>query len=141
MRKLISSLVFRFQDTKVKYPKILSRNSYHFFSNLGRYGFGFLTDNNDLLMTVRNDLNTNILPRHLSYLEKLMIKSKTGWIASTQGPSIADFVLVPRLQWLASGANDGIETTILQQFPALCALIDRFMNLYAVKKYYANKTA
>ena len=32
-------------------------------------------------------------------------------LAGTERPSIADFVFVPRLQWLVSGANDGIDAS------------------------------
>jgi glutathione S-transferase len=52
------------------------------------------------------------------------------------GPSIADFILVPRLQWLASGANDGISLTILDAFPHLKAVIAKLMALPAVIEYY-----
>jgi glutathione S-transferase len=55
------------------------------------------------------------------------------------GPSPADFTLVPRLQWLASGVNDGIATTILEPFPHLRSLIDRLMALPAIVAYYEAK--
>ena len=56
----------------------------------------------------------------------------------TTGPSIADFILVPRLQWLASGANDGISVTILGAFPHLKAVIVKLMALPAVVAFYEN---
>jgi hypothetical protein len=43
---------------------------------------------------------------------------------------------VPRLQWLASGANDGISLTILDPFPHLKAVIAKLMALPAVVEYY-----
>jgi glutathione S-transferase len=57
-------------------------------------------------------------------------------VLRTTGPSIADFILVPRLQWLASGANDGISLTILDPFPHLKAVIAKLMALPAVVEYY-----
>ena len=41
--------------------------------------------------TVYLDLRINSFIRAIQILE--------GWIADTEGPSIADFILVPRLLW------------------------------------------
>jgi hypothetical protein len=135
------------------------------------------------VQTIRAALNDEVLPRHLEFLESLMMKSKTGWIAGTKvrrrasarqvfslafhsalacvpllcpvtrhvsrppslrlrhesarfyssfdiakkEPSIADFVLVPRLQWLASGVNEGISKNILHPYPLLRSLITTLM--------------
>ena len=52
--------------------------------------------------------------------------STTGWLANTPGPTIADFVLVPRLEWLVSGVLDGISKDLLTGFPKVQALIIPF---------------
>jgi hypothetical protein len=65
-----------------------------------------------------------------------MSRSNTGWIANTEGPSIADFILVPRLIWLQSGDNEGISTEILEPFPLLRGLITKLLALPAVVAYY-----
>jgi hypothetical protein len=65
-----------------------------------------------------------------------MSRSNTGWIANTEGPSIADFILVPRLRWLQSGDNEGISTEILEPFPLLRGLITKLLALPAVVAYY-----
>lgn len=102
-----------------------------------RFGFGCLDD--ATVAAVREALNSEVLPRHLGFFEKLLEQSSSGWIAGTPGPSIADFQIVPRLQWLASGANDGISTDILKPFPRVLALIDKLMTLPAIVEYYKNK--
>lgn len=84
---------------------------------------------------VRKMLNDVILPKHLGFFETLLEKS-TGWLAGGEGPSIADFVLVPRLEWLMGNSIDGIESNILDQFPKLQALIQKLHDLPAVKAYY-----
>ena len=103
----------------------------------GRFGFALLADHEDLLRTIRQSLNDDVIPRHLRCLEGLLEKSESGWIADTTGPSIADFILVPRLQWLCSGANDGISEDILKPFPRLVSMMEKLMNLPAVVEYYA----
>jgi len=59
------------------------------------------------------------------------------WRAGTKQPSIADFVFVPRLQWLESGVIDGIDTTIVDGYPAVKALMARLMALPEVEAWYA----
>jgi glutathione S-transferase len=90
-------------------------------------------------MTIRKELNDVTLPRHLSQMNAMMAQSKTNWIANTPEPSIADFMLVPRLQWLISGQHDGISVDILKPFSHLTGLMDRLLNLPAIKNYYDSK--
>ena len=87
---------------------------------------------------VRSSLNSEVLPRLLHFLNNFVAHSSSGWIANTDGPSIADFVLVPRLRWLATGEIDGIGTNILDKFPHLVQLITRLLALPAIANYYHN---
>jgi len=99
-----------------------------------RFGFGCLDD--ETVAKVRKSLNDDVLPRHLSYLERLISESGTSFIANTAEPSIADFILAPRLQWLESGANDGISKTILNKFPKIKTYMNTFLSLPKIKSYY-----
>ena len=111
-----------------------------FFSGLtisryaGRFGYGHMTD--EFRAEVRKNLNDEILPKHLSFLEMLLTNSTTGWLAGTEKPSAADFVFVPRLKWLVSGANDGIDSNLLDGFPNVKALIAKMMALPEVVSWY-----
>ena len=102
-----------------------------------RFGFGFLKEHPDLLTICRKDLNDNVIPRHLKFLDDICSKSTTGWIANTNEPSIADFILVPRLKWLASGANDGISKEILSPFIHLTSLMKKLRGLETIQQYYS----
>lgn len=78
-----------------------------------------------------------MLPRHLESFEKLLADSPSGWVAGGEKPSIADFILVPRLEWLVEpGTNEGISTTLLDGYPKIKAMMKQFMELPAVVKYY-----
>lgn len=99
-----------------------------------RFGFECLDDNT--VANVRKSLNDVVLPRHLSFLDKLLEKSPSGWLAGGSKPTIADFMFVPRLQWLESGANDGIEKSILEPFPRVQGLITKLLDLPEIKEYY-----
>ena len=102
-----------------------------------RFGFDFEGENQEgFRAAVRKLLNDEVLPRHLAFLEKLLTASSTGWLANTPRPSIADFVFVPRLQWLASGANDGLSRDILEPYPAVKAMMAKLMALPEVVAWY-----
>jgi glutathione S-transferase len=82
-------------------------------------------------------LNDEVIPRHLAGFEKLLSESPSGWIAGGAEPSIADFILVPRLQWLVEpGTNEGISPTLLEGYPKITAMMAKFMALPAIAKYY-----
>ncbi|CAE8692993.1 unnamed protein product [Polarella glacialis] len=84
-------------------------------------------------------LGSEVLPRHLGFFERLLAESKSGWLAAGEGPSIADFVLVPRLEWLREGAGIGAldGAALFSSFPHICALIAKFNSLDSVKAWYA----
>ena len=100
-----------------------------------RFGYGHMSD--EFRAEVRKNLNSEILPRHLRFLEGLLVDSKTGWLAGTEKPSAADFVFVPRLRWLVSGANDGIDGNLLDGYPMVKELIANLMALPEVVEWYA----
>lgn len=107
-----------------------------YYALTARFGFDILNQQPELVPPVRAALNDEVIPRHLGCLETLLSRSTTGWIAGTEGPSIADFILVPRLQWLCSGDNKGISTEILAPFPLLSGLVEKLLALPAVEAYY-----
>jgi glutathione S-transferase len=87
---------------------------------------------------VHKSLNDDVLPKDLARFEKLLEHSPSGWIAGGDGPSIADFILVPRLQWLAeSGVNSPLSPAVLDNFPYIRDLIAKFMELPAVEMFNA----
>jgi len=107
----------------------------HIPIHIDRMGFGSL--DNEAVLKIRAKLNDDILPKHLQFLENFLIKSPTGWLAGGIKPSIAEFGLVPRLQWLATpGLHDGISDNILEKFPMVKELIHRFMQLPEIQDYY-----
>ena len=87
---------------------------------------------------VRAQLNGDIIPKHLAHIEKILTDGGTAWLAGTDSPTVADFVFVPRLQWLVT-SNDGIDPGLLAQYPKLQALVDALMALPAVVSYYAGR--
>ena len=94
-----------------------------------RERFGFEAMDEAALAQTTEALNQRVIPRHLSFFERLLESSSSGWIANTEEPSVADFALVPRVQDLP-GSAPGISQDILQPFPRLLGLIDKFNALF-----------
>lgn len=95
-----------------------------------RFGFGFLAENPEALRRVRESLSTEVFPRHLASLERIVATSPTGWVAGTEEPTIADFILVPRLEWLVEpGMHEGISPDLLDPCPKTRELIVKMKNL------------
>jgi Cu/Zn superoxide dismutase/glutathione S-transferase len=111
-----------------------------------RFGFEEVLGGQDGENTakVRKAIQEEILPRHLGFFNKVIANGGTGWAAGTEGPTIADFVLVPRLQWIkASGVAGGIigGEALFAPYPHVNALIDKLLSLPAVMKYYSGLKA
>eukprot|EP01127_Copromyxa_protea_P021069 TRINITY_DN714_c0_g1_i3.p1 TRINITY_DN714_c0_g1~~TRINITY_DN714_c0_g1_i3.p1 ORF type:complete len:183 (-),score=37.11 TRINITY_DN714_c0_g1_i3:60-608(-) len=102
----------------------------------GRFGFGHLTEED--FNKVRASLLNEVVPRHLNFFVRLLEKSSTGWIAGTEKPSIADFILVPRLEWLNNGsALDGEKDILEGDYAKLKELIAKFYALPEIQAYKA----
>lgn len=93
---------------------------------------------------VRQKLHDEVLPRHLSALAALLAKSPSGWLAGGDGPTIADFMIVPTLQRLRGradgpplGLGDGLSAGLVDRHPSLVSLVDRLMALPQVQAWCA----
>ena len=98
--------------------------------------FGFSVLKKEDIEKIRKELNDTILPTHLGYFENLLKKSTSGYIADTLEPCICDFVLVPRLEWLISGENDGIKPDLYNKFPLVQAYINKFKSNARIQAYH-----
>ena len=101
-----------------------------------RFGFDFLNNNEELVNQVYESINNNVLPRHLSNLDKILSESSTGWFANTSEPTICDFNFAPRLTWLTEGI-EGIPTTVLDNYSNIKNFLKKFYDLPSVKAYYS----
>ena len=90
------------------------------------------------MLKVEAAINTEVLPRHLSLLERCLSKSTTGWIASTPQPAACDFAWCTSLQQVRARQMAFVDPGVLSpdKLPLCNALLDRFLALPAVKAYY-----
>jgi len=106
-------------------------------SDKERFGFGFLNEDKYAgeLAGVAEALNKDVVPRHLTNLAKVLEAGKTGWLAGTREPSIADFVWGPVLDSINNGWTG--DANALTAFPSLRTFHARFREIPSVKAYYA----
>jgi glutathione S-transferase len=76
--------------------------------------------------------------KNLVLLEKKIIESKSGWAADTEEISIADLKLFTGLFGLFSGNYDGMDSSIICEYPVLIKYHDKVANEPRIKQYYEN---
>ena len=99
-----------------------------------RFGFSpsFFTE--EVAQELQKTINSEIIPRHFRSLEKILVEGGTGWMAGTNGPSIADFFWAPSLKACQTGWTG--DSTVLSGFPKLEEFMGRFYGIPQVKNYY-----
>jgi glutathione S-transferase len=80
-------------------------------------------------------ISTEILPRHLANIEKLLKASSSGWIANTQEPSPADFVWYSRLtDYIPEKKELSDKIKSLEDYPACKEFVKKFETLEAIQE-------
>ena len=92
-------------------------------------------------MAVRKAINDDVLPRHFAFLESLLAKSDSGWLAGTPGPTIETSILFAHCNGLRPALSTAWihKIVLVDRFPALKALMGRLMDLPEVVEYYSTK--
>mmetsp|Transcript_114976 Transcript_114976/g.332230 ORF Transcript_114976/g.332230 Transcript_114976/m.332230 type:complete len:220 (-) Transcript_114976:97-756(-) len=99
----------------------------------GRFGLDLDEDGKKKFF---DKIGAEIMPRHFTNAETILKNSSTGWIASTDNPTIADFVWYGRLcDSVATNENFPESLRSLNDFPVLKAFVEKMNALDAVKKY------
>jgi len=90
-----------------------------------RFGFKASTVlTEDVAKGVIATINAEIIPRHLGYIEALLKKGATGWLAGTKSVSVADFFWYPTFKALNDGWSGN--PAILKGFPEIQKFMARF---------------
>eukprot|EP00904_Undaria_pinnatifida_P010385 jgi/Undpi1/6477/HiC_scaffold_20.g08956.m1 len=89
-------------------------------------------------MELRKNLTDNYLPTWLANLERALKAAGGNYFAGGK-LSIGDIAVVCRLNWLKTGALDGIPATIVDAYPLLSALVQRVMSEPKIVQYLGAK--
>jgi len=102
-----------------------------------RERMGFAALEGPALAAVEAALRTDVVPRHLGFLEKALAASTTGWVAGTARPSAADFAWATQLRDISVNQHSAFLTKeLLEPLPAARAFLARFLALPEVAAYY-----
>lgn len=83
-------------------------------------------------------ISDEIMPRHLTNLEKLLKGSSTGWIAETNDPSVADFLWFCQLyNAIPENTKFSDKLRSLEDYPTLKAFVEKMLAIDAVKNFYS----
>jgi len=98
----------------------------------------FLCDgiSDEVAADLKNKINETVIPSHFAALEKQLEKSKSGWLAGTEQPSIADFQWGSTLRGVSHGWTGSKTVLDAEKFPKLVAFEKKFHDFGAIKKYY-----
>lgn len=75
--------------------------------------------------------------KNLSLLQRKVTQSDTGWAAGTDEMTIADLKLFTELFALFSGNYDGIEASVISDYPQLLKYHEKVANEPRIKAHYA----
>jgi prostaglandin-H2 D-isomerase / glutathione transferase len=93
----------------------------------------------EAVKAMRTDWIGKELPRFAKYFVELMDKNGGGlWLASPDGPTIADCKLIPALRSFTRGFYDHVSPQCLDDYPRLVEYIKRFCALKEVKGRYSD---
>jgi glutathione S-transferase len=100
-----------------------------------RNGFAALAG--EALAATEAALRSDVVPRHLGFLERALARSATGWVCGTARPSAADFAWATQLRDISVNQHSAFLTKeLLEPFPAARAFLARFLALPEVAAYY-----
>ena len=74
------------------------------------------------------------VPKFMGHIENTLKKSSSGWLVGDSA-SIADLRFYCELGWFTGGILDGIPPTLLDDYPACVALMEKVKTLEGIKKW------
>ncbi len=88
------------------------------------------------ILQTRKHISKEILPKHFSHFEKFLSVSKSGWLANSSNPTMADLFFGSRLRHnFVIERDEGVDENILEEFPLIKSHFNKFSAIPAVKKY------
>mmetsp|Transcript_15 Transcript_15/g.27 ORF Transcript_15/g.27 Transcript_15/m.27 type:complete len:174 (-) Transcript_15:10-531(-) len=98
-----------------------------------------VTLNDEQMAGLVDALVSEIMPRHLGNLERMLSVSSTGWIAGTERPSSADFAWACRLGQFMPEKEALFPEPLrkLEAYPLLQRFLAQFFALPSIKAYYS----
>eukprot|EP01083_Nonionella_stella_P160912 526437_1 len=89
----------------------------------------------DEILEIRRKWREQVLPKYLGKVEADLKASESGWLVG-DSITIADVNAFTWFEWLQSGVLDGVPKTVLDEYPACIAMMDKVKSNDAIHKWY-----
>jgi prostaglandin-H2 D-isomerase / glutathione transferase len=99
-------------------------------------GYYQTDDGKKLTKEMREKFLGESFPKYLGYLSALIEKNEGNWLASVDGPTIADCYALPFIRGFSRGHIDHVPNNCLDSYPVIVDWIKRFCAIPAIEGRY-----
>lgn len=89
-----------------------------------------------VIKIMREKVVAEQLPKFIGYFTELLSKNDNKWLASTEGPTLADCLAIPLLRSFTLGFMDHVPTNCLDDYPEIVSYVKRFCSLAQIAGRY-----
>lgn len=93
------------------------------------HGWNHTEEGQKIVKEMREKVVTDQLPKYMGYFKGLLEKNNNQWLASTDGPTLADCLAIPVIRSFTLGHMDHIPTDCMDSYPEIVDYVRRFCAL------------
>jgi prostaglandin-H2 D-isomerase / glutathione transferase len=82
-----------------------------------------------IIKIMREKIVSEQLPKFMGYFSAMLRKTGNQWLASTEGPTLADCMAIPLLRSFSLGFMDHVPANCLDDYPDIVRYVKRFCSL------------
>jgi prostaglandin-H2 D-isomerase / glutathione transferase len=82
-----------------------------------------------MIKIMREKIVSEQLPKFMGYFSAMLRKNGNQWLASTEGPTLADCMAIPLLRSFSLGFMDHVPANCLDDYPDIVRYVKRFCSL------------
>jgi glutathione S-transferase len=99
-------------------------------------GWNKTEEGQEIIKTMREKVVSEQIPKFMGYFTALLNKNEGNWLASTEGPTLADCLAIPLLRSFSLGHMDYVPTNCLEEYPVIVGYVKRFCALPQINGRY-----
>lgn len=99
-------------------------------------GWNKTEEGQEMIKKMRKEVVSEQIPKFMGYFIALLNKNENKWLASTDGPTLADCTAIPLLRSFSLGHMDHVPTDCLDDYPVIIDYVKRFCALPQISGHY-----
>ena len=92
-------------------------------------GWNQTDEGKQVIKIMREKIVTEQLPKFMPYFIQMLKKNDSKWLASTDGPTLADCMAIPLLRSFSLGFMDHVPANCLDEYSEIVSYVKRFCSL------------